>query len=92
MNNIDYSKIKRKKVYYSGSHLWVIKPVNLNQGRGVEVFRTLDELNDLLISYVKGYDPRKYKTSKNNEKQVKDEKKEIQENINLQNKDKDTNS
>lgn len=34
---------------FDNFNVWVLKPVNSNRGRGVSVFNTIQQLNDLLI-------------------------------------------
>jgi len=35
-------------------NLWVFKPNDLNRGRGVHIFSTLEELKKLIASYTQG--------------------------------------
>jgi len=35
--------------------MWLLKPTNLNRGRGIELFSDLQELEDLLNNYFEGF-------------------------------------
>ena len=36
------------------SNIWLVKPTNLNQGRGIEIFSELDKLLNFINSKTKG--------------------------------------
>lgn len=42
--------LKIHDTLYRGSNLWLLKPVDFNRGRGIELFNTLDGLKNLLTS------------------------------------------
>ena len=52
----DMSNLKRENPFlapiqsdvYGNTSLWLLKPADLNRGRGIRLFRTIDELGDLL--------------------------------------------
>lgn len=46
-----YLKPKMAKTFSKGSTLWVLKPTGLNRGRGIEVFNSLESLNELMDQY-----------------------------------------
>ncbi len=37
--------------FNKGFTVWVIKPTGLNRGRGIEVFNTLEQLNEIMTQY-----------------------------------------
>jgi len=39
----------------SSSYMWLLKPTNLNRGRGIELFSDLQVLEDLLNNYFEGF-------------------------------------
>ena len=49
-----FHRTKMHKSYYKGSNLWLLKPTSLNQGRGIEVFNTLEDLNRFINEYLEG--------------------------------------
>lgn len=40
--------LKIHSTYYRGANLWLLKPVDFNRGRGIELFNSLDGLKNLL--------------------------------------------
>ena len=36
---------------FSGHNLWVVKPNDFNRGRGVHIFKTLEQLKKLILEY-----------------------------------------
>ncbi len=42
---------KMKETFIRGFNVWVIKPTGLNRGRGIEVFHTLESLNEIMNQY-----------------------------------------
>lgn len=50
-NTSPYLKPKMKKTFSIGSNLWVLKPTGLNRGRGIEVFNSLEGLNEMMNQY-----------------------------------------
>lgn len=41
---------KMQDTFYRGANLWLLKPVDCNRGRGIELFNTLDGLKNLLLN------------------------------------------
>jgi glutathione synthase/RimK-type ligase-like ATP-grasp enzyme len=39
---------------FDGHNLWVLKPNDLNRGRGVHLFNSLEQLKKLIAEYTKG--------------------------------------
>lgn len=39
----------------NSSYLWLLKPTNLNRGRGIELFSNLNQLETLLSNYFEGF-------------------------------------
>ena len=42
--------------HYQGYNLWLLKPTHLNRGRGIHVFREIDDLLKLMKEYSQGKD------------------------------------
>jgi hypothetical protein len=42
--------------HFNGYNLWLLKPTHLNRGRGIHVFRDLDDLHRLVKEYCQGKD------------------------------------
>lgn len=42
--------------HFNGYNLWLLKPTHLNRGRGIHVFRDLDDLQRLVKEYCSGKD------------------------------------
>jgi hypothetical protein len=36
-------------------YVWLLKPVNLNRGRGIEIFNNIETLEKLLNEYIDGF-------------------------------------
>jgi hypothetical protein len=61
MQNLTYEKKEHpnskpsiKSIYTNGdTYLWLLKPTDLNRGRGIYLFRTLEELVGILEEYYK---------------------------------------
>ena len=49
-----YSKYLLKESMFNGQNLWVFKPNDFNRGKGVTLFRSLDELKRLIQDYTQG--------------------------------------
>lgn len=49
--NSPYTKPILQKTFCKGSTLWVLKPTGLNRGRGIEVFNSLEGLNEMMNQY-----------------------------------------
>ena len=43
------------------SYVWLLKPVSLNRGRGIEVFSTLEQLEKFLNEYFEGFQEKSFK-------------------------------
>ena len=43
--------------HFVGHNLWILKPTSFNRGQGIHVFRDLDKLRELLVSYMRGQKP-----------------------------------
>ena len=46
-----YLQPKMSKTFSNGITTWVLKPTGLNRGRGIELFNSLESLNELMIQY-----------------------------------------
>lgn len=58
--NIAPEKVKIPDSYDAGKHLWMLKPSWMSRGRGLELFKSLDELSGLLKNYLGGYEAKDY--------------------------------
>ena len=47
-------------MYFAGKNLWILKPSGLNRGKGLELFSSLDELNQFLKLYTTGYSVKEF--------------------------------
>eukprot|EP00330_Aristerostoma_sp_ATCC50986_P001203 CAMPEP_0114586996 /NCGR_PEP_ID=MMETSP0125-20121206/10074_1 /TAXON_ID=485358 ORGANISM="Aristerostoma sp., Strain ATCC 50986" /NCGR_SAMPLE_ID=MMETSP0125 /ASSEMBLY_ACC=CAM_ASM_000245 /LENGTH=120 /DNA_ID=CAMNT_0001782701 /DNA_START=763 /DNA_END=1125 /DNA_ORIENTATION=- len=54
-----YLKPKIAKIFNKGLNVWIIKPTGHNQGRGIEVFNSLEKLNEILNEYLDGSSAKK---------------------------------
>lgn len=54
--NYKPEEIVKEKCLFNKKNLWMLKPSGLNRGKGLELFTTLDELNEFLKMFAKGYD------------------------------------
>jgi hypothetical protein len=54
-----YCKPIAPDIFFSNksTYLWLLKPTFLNRGRGIHVFNNLQNLEDLMNSYLAGKDP-----------------------------------
>jgi hypothetical protein len=41
-------------------YVWLLKPINLNRGRGIEIFSSLEDLESLLNKYYAGFPEKNY--------------------------------
>lgn len=64
LKNMDH--FKKRKPFFSGKNLWLIKPAGKNRGQGIFVFNSLDKLNEFLNSSGKK-EPLPYKISNSNQ-------------------------
>lgn len=46
-----YQKYQLKETMFNGQNLWVFKPNDCNRGKGVTLFRSMEELKRLLVDY-----------------------------------------
>ena len=46
-----YQKWTLSDSMFSGHNLWVVKPNDFNRGRGVHIFKTLEQLKKLILEY-----------------------------------------
>lgn len=53
-------EICKDPIYFSGKNLWILKPSGMNRGKGLELFSTLEELNQFLKLYTTGYNVKEY--------------------------------
>ena len=49
-SNSMMKNVKIHDTFYRGSNLWLLKPIDFNRGRGIELFNTLDGLKSLLVN------------------------------------------
>lgn len=49
-----YQKYQLKETMFNGQNLWVFKPNDCNRGKGVTLFRSLEDLKRLLVDYTQG--------------------------------------
>lgn len=59
-SNIDPSQVKRNSNFFHEKNLWILKPSWCDRGKGVEIFRSLEELGKFLQMYVSGYNMSEY--------------------------------
>lgn len=59
-SNPDCSTVARPREFFNGKNLWILKPSGCDRGKGVEIFRSLDELNRYLTMYASGYNMSEY--------------------------------
>eukprot|EP01022_Parablepharisma_sp_SALTPOND_P020804 TRINITY_DN3872_c0_g1_i1.p1 TRINITY_DN3872_c0_g1~~TRINITY_DN3872_c0_g1_i1.p1 ORF type:complete len:448 (-),score=27.98 TRINITY_DN3872_c0_g1_i1:2502-3845(-) len=60
-NTGSYTRYTMPLGHFKGQNLWLLKPANLNRGRGVHVFNSLEELKKLLLVYYQQGLDQKYK-------------------------------
>ena len=48
--------VKDNPCEFAENNIWMLKACNLNRGKGLELFRSLDELSEYLKIFAKGYD------------------------------------
>jgi len=46
-----YTRYTMPLCHFAGHNLWLLKPTNLNRGRGIHVFRDLENLKELITKY-----------------------------------------
>lgn len=56
----DCDALPMAESYNAGKNLWMLKPSWMSRGRGIEIFKSLEELNKLLFTYLDGYEAKDY--------------------------------
>ena len=46
-----YSRYSMPLCHFTGYNIWLLKPTHLNRGRGIHVFRTIEEVKSLITKY-----------------------------------------
>eukprot|EP00825_Cyclidium_porcatum_P044004 TRINITY_DN6355_c0_g2_i2.p1 TRINITY_DN6355_c0_g2~~TRINITY_DN6355_c0_g2_i2.p1 ORF type:complete len:1019 (+),score=216.06 TRINITY_DN6355_c0_g2_i2:1004-4060(+) len=61
-HSYDFSRPLMKETFMrnENSYVWLLKPTNLNRGRGIEIFSTLEQLERLLNEYYEGVQEKIY--------------------------------
>jgi len=59
-NNANIITLPKNEHFYQGHNMWIMKPSGCDRGQGVEIFKTLDELNKFLTLFTKGYTVAEY--------------------------------
>ncbi len=54
-------------IFFAGKNLWILKPSGLNRGKGLELFSSLEQLNEFLQLYMTGYDVKEFITMQYND-------------------------
>jgi len=49
-----YLKLTLSDAMFVGHNLWIFKPNDFNRGRGVHIFKSLDQLKKLIVEYTVG--------------------------------------
>jgi hypothetical protein len=52
--NVQFLRYTMPLCHFNGGNLWLLKPTFLNRGRGIHVFKTIEELKGLLMEYCQG--------------------------------------
>lgn len=47
---VEHNRHSMPLCHFVGHNIWLLKPTNLNRGRGVHLFQTLEELNKLIVN------------------------------------------
>lgn len=64
-NPLKEAKKKKKnyeltsETFWAGQNIWLIKPVDCNRGRGVFIFESLPQLNQIMYQFQQGYEASK---------------------------------
>lgn len=58
--NPDCHTIDKNPCFFAGKNIWIIKPSGCDRGKGVEIFKSLEELSYFLKLYVSGYNMSEY--------------------------------
>jgi hypothetical protein len=59
--------VERDPIFFAGKNLWILKPSGLNRGKGLELFSSLEQLNEFLQLYMTGYDVKEFITMQYND-------------------------
>jgi hypothetical protein len=59
-NNTDVCAIDKRSEFFAGKNMWIIKPSGCDRGKGVEIFKSLEELSQFLMLYTRGYNLSEY--------------------------------
>lgn len=59
--NVQPKEIKIPETFCKGKNLWILKPSSMSRGRGLELFTTIQELDNFLRMYLNGYDAKDFK-------------------------------
>jgi hypothetical protein len=54
--NFKAEEIPKHETVFGDQNIWMIKPSGLNRGKGLELFTSLQELNDFIKIFSEGYD------------------------------------
>ena len=58
--NVDSHQITKLPQFFHQRNLWILKPSGCDRGKGVEIFKSLDELSKFLYLYTSGYNMSEY--------------------------------
>lgn len=67
-HNIKASEVKIPESFRAGKHIWILKPSTMSRGRGIEIFTSLEQLDNFLKMYIDGYKVTDFKNLKYNDK------------------------
>jgi hypothetical protein len=59
-SNVDSQAIPKLPQFFHQRNLWILKPSGCDRGKGVEIFKSLDELSKFLYLYTSGYNMSEY--------------------------------
>lgn len=59
-HNIESHEINQLPDFFAGRNMWIIKPSGCDRGKGVEIFRSLEELGKFISLYTSGYNMSEY--------------------------------
>lgn len=80
--NSPFTKPKMKPVYRNeNSYLWLLKPTGFNRGRGIQIFTTLEQLENYIREYYEGVVEKSLKQDKKEEEENKDNLNTKEQNI-----------
>jgi Tubulin-tyrosine ligase family len=58
--NIECNQVRKNNNFFHEKNLWIIKPSWCDRGKGVEIFKSLEELGKFLQMYTSGYNMSEY--------------------------------